>query len=108
MTILGSNPRARVSLRHPEAFAICDRCGFVWNHSDLRWQYAYRGNALQNTYYLVCAPCYDVPFELNRPLLLPPDPEPVQWARPPNWAAQSAGNNPAEGPIQQPIPGDDE
>lgn len=108
MAILGGFPRARLDARHPEAWAICDRCGFAYNHSALRWQYAYRGDMLTNTYLLVCQPCYDEPFQLNRPLLLPPDPEPVKWARPPSWAAQMAGNNPAEGPIQQPIPGDDE
>lgn len=102
MTILGSNPRARVDERHPEAFGICDRCGFCWNHSSLRFQYEYRGNSLQNTYHLVCPDCYDVPFELNRPKYLPPDPVPVANARPPQWAAQSESSGPnASGDVIQ-------
>lgn len=94
MTILGSNPRARVNERHPEAFAICDRCGFLWNHEELRFQYEWRGNMLSNTYVLVCKDCYDVPFELNRPKYLPPDPVPIKNARPPQWSAQSEGTGP--------------
>ncbi len=94
MTILGSNPRARVNPSSPEAFAICDRCGFLYNHSDLRWQYEYRGNNLTNTNFLVCDQCYDVPFQLNRPKYLPPDPEPVKWARPPQWSSQESGGGP--------------
>lgn len=103
MTVLGSNPRARVDERHPEAFAICDLCGFLRNHSDLRFQYEWRGNQLTNTHYLVCYDtCYDVPFELNRPKYLPPDPVPVKNARPPQWAAQSEGSGPnADGDVVQ-------
>jgi hypothetical protein len=94
MTVLGSNQRARVNTRSPEAFAICDRCGFLYNHVDLRWQYEWRGNNLTNTRFLVCAPCYDVPFELNRPKYLPPDPVPVLNARPPQWATEEEGTGP--------------
>ncbi len=103
MTVLGSNPRARVDERHPESFAICDRCGFLWNHVSLRFQYEWRGNQLTNTYHLVCPDCYDVPFELNRPKYLPPDPVPLRNARPPQWAAQSEGTGPNDNadPIQQ-------
>ncbi len=101
MTVLGSNPRARVDPRHPEAFAICDRCGFLYNHNALTWQYEWRGNQLTNTRFLVCKPCYDVPFELNRPKYLPPDPVPVLNARPPQWAAQEEGNGPNEDSVIQ-------
>lgn len=103
MPILGGFPRAPVDVNSPDAWGICDRCGFTWLLKELKFQYAYRGNNLVSTGYLVCEPCYDRPFELNRPLILPPDPEPVPNARPPQWAAQMAGNSPAEGPIQQPI-----
>ncbi len=107
MTILGSNPRARVNPQHPESFGICDRCGFLYNLVDLHWQYEWRGNQLTNTRFRVCEPCYDVPFELNRPKYLPPDPQPVPNARPPQWAAQEAetGPNP-DVPLQQWIEGD--
>ncbi len=85
MTVLGSNPRARVDPNHPEAFAICERCGFLYNHNALRWQYEWRGNQLTNTRHLVCSPCYDVPFELNRP----------------QWAAQEEGTGPNSGDVIQ-------
>ncbi len=100
MTILGSNPRARVDIRHPEAFASCDRCGFLYNLKDLRFQMAWRGNDLISTNWLVCTPCYDVPFQLNRPVYLPPDPAPVPNARPPQWASEE-GPEPANIPVQQ-------
>lgn len=107
MTIMGSNPRARVNEKHPEAFAICDRCGFLYNHINLQWQHEWRGNKLANIRWLVCKPCYDKPFENNRPIKLPPDPQPVKDARPPQWASQ-AGNPPPGPPVpvQQTIPDD--
>lgn len=33
------------------------------------------------TGFLVCRECLDKPFELNRPLLLPPDPVPIKDPR---------------------------
>ena len=112
MTTLGSNPKARVDTRHPEAFAICDLCGTLRNHVDLRFQFEWRGNSLVNTYHLVCHDtCYDEPFQLDRPRILPPDPEPVLNARPPQWTLQESQNpGPHSGdpdPIQQAIATDD-
>jgi len=101
MTILGSNPRARVNTRHPEAWGVCDRCGFVFNLVNLNKQYGWRGNNLVWNGYLVCKPCLDVPFQLNRPLFLPPDPPPVINPRPNMWAQQAAETEP---PDQQLIP----
>lgn len=83
--------RARVNPSNPQAFAICDRCGFTWNWVDLRWQYEWRGDKLANIRVLVCSPCYDKPFELYRPLHLPPDPEPIRDARPINYFVAEAG-----------------
>lgn len=104
MTILGSNPRARVNTQHPEAFAICDRCGFLYNISALRRQMAYRGNQLLWNGYLVCDPCYDIPFQLNRPMFLPPDPAPQIPSRPPFWQQEMAGSGPgAQTPRNNPI-----
>ena len=31
--------RARTDASNPQAHAICDRCGFRYNHVDLRWQF---------------------------------------------------------------------
>ena len=75
--------RARVDPQAPQAFAVCDRCGFRRNHVDLTWQYQYRGNALTNIRVLVCVDkCLDVPHQFARPVILPPDPVPISDPRP--------------------------
>jgi hypothetical protein len=116
MTVLGSNPKARVNALHPEEFGICDLCGTLRNLVDLPFQFEWRGNQLQNTYMRRCYDtCLDVPFELNRPRILPPDPQPVMWARPPQWALQESENEgpnpyidgPQAGSVQQMFPPDD-
>lgn len=83
--------RARVDPSSPRAFAVCDRCNFLFNHEDLEWQYEWRGDKLQNIRLLVCSKCLDVPFELNRPLHLPPDPVPISDARVENFFVDEAG-----------------
>jgi hypothetical protein len=75
--------RATVDPSNPSAFGVCDRCGLTYNRKDLVWQYDWRGNSLQNIRLLVCTvTCLDKPFELQRPLKLPPDPETIRDARP--------------------------
>ena len=103
MAYMGGNPRARVNPSHPEEWAICDLCGILRNHVDLAWQYEWRGNDLTNTWFLVCKDtCLDKPFQLDRPRILPPDPEPVKYARPPWWAQQEIGPHDGDpDPIQQ-------
>lgn len=73
--------RAKVDASNPRAFGICDRCGFLKNHKDLRWQYDYRGRNLANLRILVCDPCYDDPQPQLKPRILPPDPMPILNAR---------------------------
>jgi hypothetical protein len=73
--------RARTSLKRPQAHAICDRCGFRYNHADLRWQNEWRGATLQNIRVLVCTHCLDVPQENVRAIVLPADPTPIINAR---------------------------
>lgn len=106
MSVLGSNPRARVDVNHPESFGVCDLCGFLYNLVDLKKQQEWRGNNLVWTGYLRCDDCLDVPFQLDRPLFIPPDPQAVPNARPPQWAEQE-GDPPADIPVQQLIQGDD-
>lgn len=79
--------RARVDPDNPKAFAVCDRCGFWYNHVDLRWQFQWMGPQLQNKRILVCSTCLDEPQENLRTIILPPDPEPVLNARPENRIA---------------------
>lgn len=78
--------RARIDPYNALASATCDRCGFRYSHVDLKWQYEYRGDTLQNTNFLVCDECLDIPYEGWRPVRIPPDPEPLLNARPENFA----------------------
>lgn len=78
--------RARVSPSRPEAFGVCDRCGFLGQLNDLQWQYQWQGAQLVNLGTLVCETCLDVPQQQLRSLNLPPDPEPVYNARPEYYA----------------------
>lgn len=79
--------RAKVSTRNPEAFAICDNCGFLYNHSELRWQFQWAGNKLVNLRQLVCRRCNDLPQNQLRAIVLPADPMPIQNPRVNNWRA---------------------
>lgn len=78
--------RARVSVRDPKAFAVCDRCSLWYNLSSLKWQLQWSGAQLQNLRILVCERCLDVPQQQLRSLVLPPDPVPVFNPRPENFA----------------------
>ena len=79
--------RASVSIRNPKAFAICDRCGFLYNHSQLQWQFDYAGAGLINKRILVCSPCLDKPQNQLRAIVLPSDPTPIQNSRVQDYAA---------------------
>ena len=69
--------RARTSSSSPQAHAICDRCGFRYNHVQLRWQFDWAGASLINKRLLVCNPCYDTPQEQLRAIVVPADPMPI-------------------------------
>lgn len=77
--------RASISQTNPQALAICDRCGFRYNHIDLSWQFQWRGTKLQNIQILVCQDCLDIPQEQLRVIIIPPDPIPIMNARPENY-----------------------
>lgn len=79
--------RALVNQRNPSAHAVCDRCGFRYNRSDLVWQYQWEGVKLQNLRLLVCArTCNDIPQAALKTIIIPPDPLPVYNPRPENYA----------------------
>ena len=78
--------RASTSSSSPQAHAICDRCGFRYNHVNLRWQYDWRGSSLQNLRLLVCNSCYDEPQEQLRAIIIPADPMPIDQPRLQNFA----------------------
>src|SRR5512141_1028275 len=79
--------RAGISARKPRALGVCERCGFLYNLDMLAWQWDWQqGPRLKNLRKLVCPECYDKPQESGRTIVLPPDPIPVQFARPENYA----------------------
>ena len=84
--------KASVSSRNPRAFAICDRCGFLYNHTRLQWQYQYGGSGLFNTRILVCNPCNDTPQAQLRAIVLPSDPTPIMNPRVQNYAVAETDN----------------
>lgn len=73
--------RARISSRNPRAAAQCDRCGLIYSHSDLSWQYQWAGASLINKRILVCDTCNDVPQQQLRAIVVPADPVPIQNPR---------------------------
>ena len=81
MAYASRSGRARTSATRPMAHATCDRCGFRYNHVDLKWNFDWRGAALQNTRILVCDSCLDKPQEQLRAIVLPADPDPIVNAR---------------------------
>jgi hypothetical protein len=89
MSYASQSGRARTSSRRPEAHAICDRCGFRYNHQDLAFQYEWRGATLQNIRILVCRRCLDVPQENIRSIVLPADPMPIMNPRVQDFVAAS-------------------
>lgn len=74
--------RARTSMRNPRAHAICDRCGFRYNHDELRFQFDWAGTSLINKQILVCQRCIDKPQQQLRAIILPADPVPIRNPRP--------------------------
>lgn len=91
--------------RRPEAIGYCDRCNCRWYHRELSWQFDWRGPKLANLRILVCPVCMDEPYPFNKPIVIGPDPYPIQDPRP-GYLAQQAG--PAPPPffpfIQPPVP----
>ena len=82
MAYASKQGRARHSVTSPTAAGVCDRCGFVYQFSDLQWQYDWRGASLQNLRFLVCRHCLDTPQEQLRAIVVPADPTPIINARP--------------------------
>ena len=103
--------RAKVSTRSPDPFAICDDCGFLFNHSELRWQMEWGGNKLINKKQLVCRRCNDIPNTQLRAIVLPADPMPIMNPRVQNYQAAStdyrttSGQNTTDPLTGIPIPG---
>lgn len=91
---------AWADMRRPQPWGCCDRCGFRYMHSALRFQFDWRGNAIQNLRILVDHRCEDEPQPQLRPILIGPDPYPVRDPRP-GFASQQEANPPVP-PIPSP------
>lgn len=89
--------RARTSATSPQAHAICDRCGFRYNHVNLRWQYDWRGASLMNIKLLVCNTCYDEPQAQLRAIVVPADPVPIVNPRIQDFAAAESNTRVTSG-----------
>lgn len=89
MAYASRSGRARTSIVSPHAHAICDRCGFRYNRSDLQWQFDWRGPTMQNIRILVCQSCLDTPQEQQRAIVLPADPVPIVQPRVQDFVAAS-------------------
>ena len=74
--------RARTDPRSPRAWATSDRNGHISNHEDLQWQYEWAGTGLVNKRILVSRDELDVPQRQLGTIIIPPDPPPIQNARP--------------------------
>jgi len=85
MAYASKQGRARISARSPQAAAVCDRCGFVYQHSSLRWQFDWAGASLINKRLLVCNPCNDTPQQQLRAIVVPADPMPIMNPRVQNF-----------------------
>lgn len=103
--------RAKVNSKAPTAWAICDACQFLFNHSELRWQLVWAGNKLINTKQLVCRRCNDIPNTQLRAIVIPADPMPILNPRVNNWQAAegnfrtTSGQNTIDPETGIPIPG---
>lgn len=83
--------RARVNPNSPAGFASCDRCGFLYNLVDLKWETQWFGNTLQKTWFRVCDICLDKPADFLKTIVVPADPVPLYQPRPEPYAADEAG-----------------
>lgn len=77
--------RASIDPRSPRALGVCQRCGSLYNHDQLRWQYQWGGMRLINLRILVCQSCYDEPQIQLRTIILPPDPVPIEFPVPEDY-----------------------
>lgn len=81
MAYASRSGRAKTNAGNPQAHAICDRCGFRYNHVDLQWQFDWRGASLTNIRLLVCDECNDNPQQQLRAIVVPADPLPIENSR---------------------------
>lgn len=79
----------------PEEVGWCDRCYRKFPLSQLRFQYDYRGNSLQNLGIRVCPDDYDAPADQLRPVIIRGPEGVVRNPRPPSYDQNFAGGTAA-------------
>lgn len=94
--------RAVINPTAPEALGICDKCGFLYNLRDLRFQWQWSGTGMINTQIRVCPTCMDVPNEQMRAIVLQPDPLPAYQPRPEPYAVDETNDYTLRQPIGKP------
>lgn len=98
--------RARISASRPQAAGQCDRCGGIFTHATLSFQYDYAGSGLVNKRLLVCNSCNDRPQHQLKAIVLPADPVPIQNPRPADFASQRTDKRITIGPtVNHPFTG---
>ena len=113
MAYASQSGRARTDPNNPQAHAICDRCGFRYNHIDLQWQFDWAGASLINKRILVCATCNDDPQQQLRAIVVPADPMPIVNPRIEPYLADetnyryTSGQNTTNSQTGIPVPGGD-
>lgn len=81
------HPRgARTNPKSPRGWSTCQRCGFVFNLKDLRWQSEWRGLRLMDINLQVDHKCLDKPQRQLGTIILPPDPVGLNSALPEPYA----------------------
>lgn len=86
--------KAIVNPDNPAAFAICARCGALYNKYNLDWQYQWQGAKLMNKRLQICKPCMDKPSAFLRQIVLPPDPPAIYQPRAEPYTIDEAGSYP--------------
>src|SRR6185312_417645 len=74
--------RSVTDAQKPRAFGVCDGCAEWYNRVDLKAQFEYRGNSLEDTGFRYCWRCLSEPQPQLKPIILPPDPVPIHNPRP--------------------------
>lgn len=82
------------SVTRTRPFGVCDRCGFVYNRDNLRWQYDWAGLKEFSKGILVCPTCMDIPQSQLKTLVLPADPVPILNPRPGEFGGMVISSSP--------------
>lgn len=95
--------KALVDPYAPRAFAICQRCGTLYNAYKLTWQHQWLGTKLQNKRLQVCQVCLDSPSIFLRQIIIPPDPPAIYMPVTEPYAIDEKSFYQITGPLYRPV-----